>query len=209
MSRLLYVQASPRAERSTSIAVADGFVNAYRSARPADDIHVMNLFQRELPAFDGFVLNAKYAVLNGLDHTPEERAAWGKVTAVADEFKSFDKYVLAVPMWNFSIPYKLKHYLDVLIQPGLTFSFSPESGYKGLVTGKPVFVALARGGEYPPGSPAEAWDFQFKYIVAALEFIGFTDIRVVMTEPTLGDPELTSKRRNAAVAKAAEIAAEF
>jgi FMN-dependent NADH-azoreductase len=112
-------------------------------------------------------------------------------------------------MWNFSIPYKLKHYLDVLIQPGLTFSFSPESGYKGLVTGKPVFVALARGGEYPPGSPAEAWDFQFKYIVAALEFIGFTDIRVVMTEPTLGDPELTSTRRSAAVTKAAEIAAEF
>jgi FMN-dependent NADH-azoreductase len=112
-------------------------------------------------------------------------------------------------MWNFSIPYKLKHYLDVLIQPSLTFSFSPESGYTGLVTGKPAFVAFARGGEYPPGSPAEAWDFQSKYILTALGFIGFTDIRVVMAEPTLGDPALAAKRRDQAIAKAEEMAAAF
>lgn len=209
MSRLLYLQASPRGERSTSIAVADAFVNAYRKAHPSDEINVMNLYQKELPPFDGFALNAKYAILNGLKHTQEERTAWGKVTAIADEFKSYSKYVLAVPMWNFSIPYKLKHYLDVLIQPSLTFSFSPESGYTGLVTGKPAFVAFARGGEYPPGSPAEAWDFQSKYILTALGFIGFTDIRVVMAEPTLGDPALTAKRRDQAIAKAEEMAAAF
>jgi len=209
MSRLLYLQASPRGERSTSIAVADAFVNAYRKAHPSDEINVMNLYQKELPPFDGFALNAKYAILNGLKHTQEERGAWGKVTAIADEFKSYSKYVLAVPMWNFSIPYKLKHYLDVLIQPSLTFSFSPESGYTGLVIGKPAFVAFARGGEYPPGSPAEAWDFQSKYILTALGFIGFTDIRVVMAEPTLGDPALTAKRRDQAIAKAEEMAAAF
>ena len=209
MSRLLYLQASPRGERSTSIALTDAFVNAYRKAHPSDEINVMNLYQKELPPFDGFALNAKYAILNGLKHTQEERAAWGKVTAIADEFKSYSKYVLAVPMWNFSIPYKLKHYLDVLIQPSLTFSFSPESGYTGLVIGKPAFVAFARGGEYPPGSPAEAWDFQSKYILTALGFIGFTDIRVVMAEPTLGDPALAKKRRDQAIAKAEEMAAAF
>jgi FMN-dependent NADH-azoreductase len=209
MSRLLYLQASPRGERSTSIAVTDAFVNAYRKAHPSDEINVMNLYQTELPPFDGFALNAKYAILNGLKHTQEERAAWDKVAAIADEFKSYQKYVLAVPMWNFSIPYKLKHYLDVLIQPSLTFSFSPESGYTGLVTGKPAFVAFARGGEYPPGSPAEAWDFQSKYILTALGFIGFTDIRVVMAEPTLGDPALATKRRDQAIAKAEEMAAAF
>lgn len=209
MSRLLYIQSSPRGDRSVSIAVADAFVSAYRKARPADEVTVMNLFKKELPPFDGFALNAKYAILNGLKHTPQEQAAWGQVTQIVDEFKSYDKYVLAVPMWNFSIPYKLKHYLDVLIQPTLTFSFSPESGYKGLVTGKPAFVALARGGEYPPGSPAEAWDFQSKYVQTALGFIGFTDIRAVMAEPTLGDPALTAKRKDEAVAKAAAMAAAF
>lgn len=209
MSRLFYLQASPRGERSTSIALADAFVNAYRQAHPADEVKVTDLFQRDLPVFDGYALNAKYAILNGLKHTPEERVAWEKVAAIADEFKSYDKYVLAVPMWNFSIPYRLKHYLDVLIQPSLTFTFSPESGYKGLVTGKPAFLALARGGEYPAGSPAEAWDFQSKYILTALGFIGFTDIRVVMAEPTLGDPALTAKRRDEAISKAIAMAAAF
>ena len=148
----------------------------------------MNLFTADLPAFDGFTLNAKYAVLNGQNHTREDQAAWGRVCPDREEFKSYDRYVLALPMWNFSIPYRLKHYLDVLIQPTLTFSFTPDAGYRGLVTGKPVFVALARGGEYPAGSPGEAWDFQPKYLKTALGFIGFTDIRMAMAEPTWGDP---------------------
>jgi FMN-dependent NADH-azoreductase len=190
MSKLLYIQASPRGERSTSIAVADAFVDSYRRAHPADAVTRLNLFEIDLPSF-------------------EEKVAWGQVAAVAEDFKSYDKYVLAAPMWNFSIPYKLKHYLDVLIQPGLTFSFSPESGYRGLVTGRPIFVALARGGEYPPGSAAEAWDFQSKYILTVLGFIGFSDIRVVMAEPTLGDPALTAQRRAEAIAKAAGMAAAF
>ena len=53
-------------------------------------------------------------------------------------------------MWNFGIPYILKHYIDLIVQPGLTFSFSPSEGYKGLVTGKPVTVVYARGGAYGP-----------------------------------------------------------
>ncbi len=90
-------------------------------------------------------------------------------------------------MWNFGIPYKLKHYIDVLTQPGLTFSYSPSEGYKGLVTGKPAAVVYARGGSYPPGSGAEGMDFQKSYFETLLKFIGFTDIRPIVVEPTLAD----------------------
>lgn len=209
MSRLIYIQASPRGARSVSTAVADAFVAAYRKARPAAEIKVLNPFAADLPPFDGAVLNAKYAVLNGLAFSREEQTAWGRVVALAEEFKSFDRYVIAAPMWNFSIPYRLKHYLDLIIQPGLTFSFTPEEGYRGLVTGKPVFLALARGGEYPAGSPGEAWDFQLQYLKTILGFIGFTDIRMAVAEPTLGAPDVTAGRRNDAVAQAARMGAEF
>ena len=209
MSKLLYIQASPRGERSFSIAVADAVVDVYRKAHPEDSVTVMNLFQKELPPFDGFALNAKYAILSGKQHTADELSAWKKIVAVCDEFKSADKYVLATPMWNFGIPYRLKHYLDVLIQPTLTFSFSPETGYTGLVTGKPAVVVCARGGEYPPGSPMQAWDFQSRYIQTILGFIGFTDIRTLVVEPTLGDPEAAGKRREETIAKARELAASF
>jgi len=209
MSKLLYIQASPRIERSYSIAVADAFVSAYRQRNPKDEVIAMNLFKKDLPAFDGLTVQAKYTILHGLKHTPEELAAWKKVEELIAEFKSADKYVLAVPMWNFGIPYRLKQYLDIIVQPGYTFSFSPKEGYKGLVLGKPIFVSYSRGGAYEKGSPAEAFDLQTKYLQLALGFIGFTDIRSLIVEPTLASADVAKQKREEAIAKAKEMANTF
>jgi FMN-dependent NADH-azoreductase len=209
MSKLLYIQASPRIERSYSIAVADAFVSAYKKANPKDEVLTINLFKKDLPSFDGLAVQAKYTILHGLKHTPEERAAWKKVEEVIAEFKSADKYVMAVPMWNFGIPYRLKQYLDIIVQPGYTFSYSPQEGYKGLVLGKPIFVSYSRGGAYEKGSAAEAFDLQTKYLQLALGFIGFTDIRTLVVEPTLAGPDVAKQKREEAIAKAKEMALKF
>ena len=209
MSKLLYIQASPRIERSYSIAAANAFVSAYEQANPKDEVVTMNLFQKDLLAFDGLAVQAKYTILHGLKHTPEELAAWKKVEEIIAEFKSADKYVIAVPMWNFGIPYRLKQYLDIIVQPGYTFSFSPKEGYKGLVTGKPVFVDYSRGGAYPTGSAEEAFDLQTKYFQLALGFIGFTDIRTLIVEPTLSGPDVAKKIKEDSIAKAKEMAKAF
>lgn len=210
MSKLLYIQASPRGERSHSLAAADAFIASYKTANPGDEVVTINLFEKDLPPFDGDVLDAKYAILNGLEHTTAQRDAWQRVMEVIDEFKSADKYVFAVPMWNFSLPYKLKHYIDVIVQPTYTFSFSPEEGYRGLVEGRPVFIAYARGGEYSPGSDSEAFDFQSRYLEHELGFIGFTDIGKVVVEPTLaGGPDTATEKRDAAIRAATEAAITF
>ena len=78
--------------------------------------------------------------------------AWKRVTGVIERFKSADWYLFSLPMWNFGVPYVLKHLIDVIVQPGLTFSFSPTEGYKGLVTGKKAVAVYARGGAYGSGS---------------------------------------------------------
>ena len=209
MSRLLYIQASPRIDRSYSIAVAEAFVSAYKQANPKDEVITMNLFKKDLPAFDGLTVQAKYTILHGLKHTAEELAAWKKVEEIIAEFKSADKYVMAVPMWNFGIPYRLKQYVDILVQPTYTFSFSPKEGYKGLVLGKPVFVSYSRGGAYEQGSAAEAFDLQTKYLQLILGFIGFTDIRTLIVEPTLAGPDVAKQKRDGAIAKAKEMAKAF
>lgn len=209
MSSLLYIKASPRADRSFSVAAADAFVESYKQANPGDSITAIDLFKRSLPSFDGFALQAKYAILHGGQPSDEEMGAWREIEAVIDEFKSADKYVFATPMWNFGLPYALKHYIDVITQPGYTFSFSPEEGYSGLVTGKPAFVSYARGGEYPPGSPTEPYDFQTKYFEGWLGFIGFTDILTVVSEPTLSGPEAAEQIRAAAIERAREMAKSF
>ncbi len=210
MAKLLYIKAAAIERLSFSVAVADAFMEAYRASHPADEVRAFNVFQAPLPAFDSFAVEAKYAILHGKPHTREQADAWKDVEALIADFKAADKFVLAVPMWNFGIPYRLKHYLDLLIQPGLTFSYDPAKGYTGLVTGRPAFIAYARGGEYPEGTPYAACDFQKKYLDLALGFIGFTDIRSLVVEPTLmGGPEVSAKRREAAIARAREMARTF
>ena len=210
MSTILYIQASPRIERSYSIAAADAFIESYRAAHSDHKIITMNLFHKDLPPFDGLYVQAKYTIMHGLKHTEEERAAWRTVEALIAEFKSADKYVMAVPMWNFSIPYRLKQYIDILVQPTYTFNITDEGGYAGMVTGKPVFLACSSGGEYPAGTPYEAYDFQTKYLKLILGFIGFTDIRLLAIGPTLNQgPEVAKEKRAAAIVKAREMAQSF
>jgi FMN-dependent NADH-azoreductase len=113
-------------------------------------------------------------------------------------------------MWNFGVPYRLKQYLDVLIQPTHTFSFSPSEGYKGLVTGKPLLIVSARGGEYAKGTKGAPMNFQQPYLELAFGFMGFTDIQTLEVEPTLaGGPKVAAGRKEEAIARAREIAENF
>ena len=121
------------------------------AGHPGDTVETLDLWHADLPEFDGPAIEAKYAILHGQKFSAAQEQAWNAVTKIADHFKSADKYVISLPMWNFGIPYKLKQFIDVIVQPGLAFSFSPETGYKGLITGKPVVVVYARGGAYGPG----------------------------------------------------------
>jgi FMN-dependent NADH-azoreductase len=189
MSKLLHIEASPRGDRSASTTVARQFIESYRKAHPDDTVETLDLWEAGLPEFDGATIDAKYAVLHGQAHTPEQAQAWVSVTRVADQFKAADKYVFSLPMWNFGIPYKLKHWIDVLVQPGLTFSFSPAIGYTGLVTGKAAVAIYARGGAYGPGSGMEAYDAQSTYLKQVLGFIGITDLKQIFVEPTLAGPK--------------------
>jgi FMN-dependent NADH-azoreductase len=205
MSKVLHLVSSPRGDRSASLTVAKTFLEAYKAGHPGDEIETLDLWTTPIPEFDGATINSKYAIMHGQAFTPEQDAAWKAVVKLAEHFKSADKYVISLPMWNFGIPYKLKHYIDVIVQPGLTFSFSPDTGYKGLVTGKPITAIYARGGAYGPGSGAEGYDAQSTYLKQVLGFIGFTDIKEIFVEPTLQKADAVDTGK----AKAKEVAAGF
>ena len=208
MSKLLHIEASPRGERSASITVAQRFLDAYRAKNPGDTVETLDIWKTSLPEFNGDTIDAKYAVLTGQKPTPEQVQAWQVVTRVADHFKSADKFLFSLPMWNFGIPYKLKHFIDVLVQPGLTFTFTPSDGFKGLVTGRPTAVIYARGGAYGPGSGAEGYDNQSAYLRQVLGFIGITGLQEIFVEPTsVGTGK--NDAVNSALAKAEALAATF
>jgi FMN-dependent NADH-azoreductase len=207
MPKLLHIVASPRGDRSASLTVARHFLAAYLAKNPGDTVETLDLWQADLPEFDGPMLEAKYAVMHSANKSPEQVEAWKIVTGYADQFKAADKYVLSLPMWNFGIPYKLKQYIDIIAQPGLTFSFSPTEGYKGLVTGKPLVVVYGRGGSYGPGSGAEGYDAQTSYTKQIFGFMGFSDIKEILVEPTAAGPKEVAEAKGNQ--QADELAAAF
>ncbi|MBN1333376.1 MAG: NAD(P)H-dependent oxidoreductase [Synergistales bacterium] len=210
MSTVLHIESSPRKIRSRSIKVARVFLQEYTKYHPSDEIVTLDIWDTVLPEVNGDTLDSKYAILHGKEKTVKQIEAWGAVERVISHFLDADKYIFSLPMWNFGIPYKLKHFFDVIIQPGYTFSFSPEEGYKGLVKSKHACVICARGGSYTSEDGSQELDVQQKYMNLILGFIGITDVRPIIIQPTLaGDPEQLEQVLKLAEEEARTIAREF
>lgn len=203
MAKILHIQASPMGDLAFSIRAARVFLDTYQTANPKDVIEELDLWKTDLPNFDFISASGKYKIMRGLAHSDEEARAWTRVVKTIDQLKAADKVVVSSGMWNFSIPYRLKQYIDIITQPGFTFSYDPQKGYSGLVTGKPLQLILASGGEYPAGTPMAGYDFQKPYLEMIFGFIGFTDIRFLRVEGTLtpaADGNLEKVKKTAAEA---------
>jgi len=209
MPTILHVKSSPRGNESYSTRAAEAFLASFLAARKGWQAETLDLFNASIPEFRAPEAKAKYAVMSGKAPEGEAERAWKPVIDTVNHFKSAAAYVVSAPMWNFGIPYRLKDYLDVVVQPGLTFSFSAQTGYTGLVTGRPVVLVLARGGAYGSGTGAEAYDHQAGYLRTVFGFMGFTDIRTVLVEPTLHrGPEGAAAALDKAIAELRALAAD-
>ena len=190
MSRLLYIKASPRGTASKSSAVADVYVAALRERLPDLVVDTLDLAQEKLPDFDGDKVSAKMAVIAGQTQEGSQKSAWDEIAAVANRFISADRYLIAVPMWNGGIPYRLKQYIDVIHQPGLLWGLDPQTGYFGLLKNKKAVLALTSGayGLSMP-SPAFGVDHHSIYLRDWLNQAGVTDIEEIRFQPTLLNPD--------------------
>ena len=108
-------------------------------------------------------------------------------SACMDELFAADVIVIGAPMYNFSIPSQLKAWIDRVSVAGRTFKYG-SNGPEGLLKGKKVFVASARGGVHSAGSPSAAMDHQESYLLATLSFLGMNEVTVIRAEGlALGD----------------------
>ena len=205
MANLLYVEASPRKQRSASIEVAKAFLEAYRQSHPGHTVHTIDVWNLALPEFDGAAIDAKYAGIEGRERTDEQKKVWQTIQAIAQPFKEADTIVISAPMWNWGIPYKLKHLIDVVSQKDILFTFD-ERGLLGLLTGKKAVLILAKGIDYAPESASRSWDVQTSYLTVWLNSNGITDITLIPVEKTLFGPEVDQASRDEAKVHAANVA---
>jgi FMN-dependent NADH-azoreductase len=207
MPTLLHIESSPRKKRSASLDVARAYLDAYRDAHPDHRIDVLDLWSVEMPEFDGDALDAKYADLSGTPLSENQQQAWTNIRELARRLHDADTLLFSVPLWNFSIPYKLKHFIDVVSQRGILFSFD-ERGLQGLLKDKKAVVIYARGLDYSVGSstPAHSFDFQRPFMEAWLRSVGVSDVKSIVVEKTLLGPEVDYAARQAAREQAMALA---
>jgi FMN-dependent NADH-azoreductase len=199
MPSILHINASPRYANSDSLRLARHFVDSVQAAAPETfELETLNLFDDgALPAFGRTAASAKMAVFTGQDQTPEQVAAWESARAVFDQFAAADAYVFNIPMWNSGVPYVLKQWIDIITQPGWSFGFDPQQGYRGLMEGKHA-LAIHTSGVYAPGVPAAfGSDFSSTYFADWLNFVGLEDATHVRLAPTVLNGDVDSTRQEA------------
>ena len=167
---ILNIVTSPRKEKSASTAIVNAFLSEYREHVRDVTFDMLDIWQEQLPEFDAEAINAKYKGVSGKSMTPVETATWEKIRELASRFQRADRIVLGVPMWNFSVPYKLKQLIDLTCQRHMLFTFDGEF-YGPLLSIDKAFVAYVRGQSDEAGFKTVSQP-GFEYLSGYVEFSG-------------------------------------
>jgi FMN-dependent NADH-azoreductase len=173
--KILQINSSARGENSHSTHLAQAIVLRVKAAHADADMVVRDLGRNPHPALDETALGALFTPAD--KRSPEQAARVAQDDALIAELLAADVVVLGVPMYNFGVPAALKNWIDAIARAGATFRYT-DQGPIGLVQGKKVYVALARGGLYRD-TPA---DTQVPYLKTVFGFIGMTDVRFIYAE---------------------------
>lgn len=182
MANLLYVRCSPRGEASKTTEIARAFLDAWQDTHPDGQVEEMDLYHAGLPEYAAEGAIAKMSHFGEGELAGEVARAWAEIKRIIAHFDSFDEYLLSVPMWNFSVPYKLKQYFDILSQPGLTFGFDPAIGYIGLLKNKRATGIYSAGIYHAGASKAYGTNHCSTLVEDFLNFTGISDVTTIWYE---------------------------
>ena len=183
---ILQINASARREAANSTRVANSVTARLQAAHPGARLTLRDLAVTPHPVLDEATLGALFTPAE--KRSAEQAARVALDDALIAEVQSADAIVLGVPMYNFGVPAQLKNWIDAIARNGVTFRYT-EQGPVGLLAGKTVYVALARGGRYR-GTEA---DSQVPYLKTVLGFLGMTDVHFIYAEGLNMGPEAAAR----------------
>ena len=179
---ILQVNASARREGAQSTRIAQAIVAHLQSANPAARLTIRDLASHPHPVLDEAALGALFTPAE--QRTPAQAARVALDDALIAEVQAADVLVLGAPMYNFGVSVQLKTWIDAIARAGVTFRYTG-NGPEGLLKGKKVYVALARGGRYRDA----ATDTQAPYLKMVLGFLGMTEVQFIYAEGLNMGPE--------------------
>ncbi len=199
--KLLHIVSTPR-QQSNTLQISNAFLSVLQAKYVDLVVDEIDLFNHDIPAVVGDNIETKYTLMRGNPVAEAHADAWGEIEVFIERFKSADIYLISTPMWNFTIPYALKYFIDAVVQPGYLFGYNELGQPYGLLENKKMVCITSRGGDYSEGGPFHAYDFQEPYLRAIFGFVGITDMHFVNAQPMDITPEL----REVALAKGIEEA---
>jgi len=195
---ILQINSSSRPDASHSSRLANVIVERIQGAHSVKSLTVRDLGRAPLAELDEPALQALFTPIE--QRTAEHAARVAIDDALIAEIQAADVLVLGVPMYNFGVPAQLKNWIDAIARARVTFTYT-EKGPVGLLTGKKVYVALTRGGQYR-NTPA---DTQVPYLKTVLAFLGMTDVQFVYAEGLAMGPQAEQDALASALAQIDEL----
>lgn len=168
MSTILYIKANAKPEgASRTFRISDSFIDTYQQSHPKDQIITLDLYKENIHPITVDDVNTIYS-------PKTENSRNHPVLKYAYQFAEADKYVIATPLWNLSVPGIVKLYFDYVSVVGVTFRYTTGGGVEGLLEGKKAIHITTRGGDYS-APPLSEYELGEKYIKTILGLFGVHD----------------------------------
>ena len=187
MTDTLIINAHPHPH--SSMSATNRMVAHLLAKLPAGSVQTVNLAETDIQPLDKAAVEMFIAtVFQRQQPNAEQAALFARMMSVVEQVKSARRLVIAYPMYNFSIPARLKDWLDNLVVPGGTFLRYGENGApQGLMGAHKVLLLQSSGNVYSAG-PMAQMDFASSYLKSLLGgFLGFASVDTVRAEGTSVD----------------------
>ena len=70
-----------------------------------------------MPDYNLQHIGAKFRLMRDIGETNDENL-FQPIRELAEELNNNNILVISTPMWNLTVPYVLKQYIDIVVQPG-------------------------------------------------------------------------------------------
>lgn len=174
MTNTLVIRSSANAERSISNQLVDYYLAGQIAHQPGAQVTQRDLDRDPVPHINSGTLAG---IGRPAPETPASQGARELSDRLIAELMAADTLVIGLPMYNFGMPSTLKSWFDHILRAGVTFHYTA-TGPAGLVTGTRAVIVASRAGAYAEGGP----DFQIPHVRTLLNFMGITDVEVVLAQ---------------------------
>ena len=178
--QILYVDSSPKGERSNSRLLGRFFIDALRSKLDAE-LDYLDLADADLPHVDALFTQAIYQ--EEAQRSPAMEARLQQSDQLCRRLLAADMLVCAMPMHNWCYPSVFKVFIDHITRTGFTVNYSSQGEILGQLGDLKCVFITTRGGDLSPGSPLAEMDALTPALTAAFGFLGVRDMTFVDVQP--------------------------